>query len=241
VQLRASSFALFVGLVVGSAPCVAADQWGGSLELTSDYFVRGISRTSNDPALQLDVHYYNSNGFLAGVFASNAQINSREPKDAELSGYIGFGWNMDADWRSKLVASHYAYPWNRAGGQYNYDEVDLDIAYQEWLHFGLDYSPNAPRYVPYPYAGLISVAEKSAEVNVQRQIVGKLSATAGLGYSFLDGPESGGYAYWSVGAAYSLNSVSLVVAYLDTTAEAKALFYNAAAAGRWTGTVIWRF
>jgi uncharacterized protein (TIGR02001 family) len=240
VRLHAG-LALFVVLVLGSTPCAATDEWAGSIGLTSDYFVRGISRTSNEPALQLDVHYYNSNGFLAGVFASNSQINSSEPKDVELSGYIGFAWDLSSDWRSKLLASHYAYPWNRAGAQYNYDEVDLDVAYQGWLHFSLDYSPNSPRFVPYPYEGLISVAEKSVEMTVQRPIVGKFSATAGLGYSFLDGPESGGYVYWSVGAAYDLKSVSLVLAYVDTTAEAKALFYNAAAAGRWTGTAIWRF
>jgi uncharacterized protein (TIGR02001 family) len=240
VRLHAG-LALFVVLVLGSTPCAAADDWAGSLGLTSDYFVRGVSRTSNEPALQLDVHYYNSNGFLAGVFASNSQINSGEPKDVELSGYLGFAWNLSTDWRSKLLASHYAYPWNRAGAQYNYNELDLDVAYRGWLHFSLDYSPNSPRFVPYPYEGLISVAEKSVEMSVQRPIVGKFSATAGLGYSFLDGPESGGYVYWSVGAAYDLKSVSLVLAYVDTTAEAKALFYNAAATGRWTGTVIWRF
>jgi hypothetical protein len=35
--------------------------------------------------------------------------------------------------------------------------------------------------------------------------------------------------------------VSLTVSYVKTTAAAKALFYNAATDGVWTGTVIWRF
>jgi len=241
VRPLAVGVALLVGLAGGSAPCEAADAWGGSLGLTSDYFVRGISRTSDEAALQLDLHYSSGSGFLAGVFASNAQIDPSQPRDVELSAFIGFAWNFDSDWRSKILVSHYAYPWNRAGTQYNYDEVDLDVAYQGWLQFSLGYSPNSPRFVPYPYDGLIGVAEKSAEVNLQRQIAGRFSATAGLGYSFLEGPESGGYAYWSVGGAYDLKSVSLVVSYVDTTAEAKALFYNAAATGRWIGTVIWRF
>ncbi len=50
----------------------------------------------------------------------------------------------------KILVSHYAYPWNNAGTQYNYDELDLDLAYQGWLHVNVGYSPNAPRYVPYP-------------------------------------------------------------------------------------------
>jgi uncharacterized protein (TIGR02001 family) len=241
VRLLAGRIALLVGVALGSAQCNAADAWAGSLGLTSDYFVRGISRTNDQAALQLDLHYASAAGFLAGVFASNVQINSSQSRDVELSGFIGFAWNLDADWRSKLLVSHYAYPWNQAGTHYNYDEADLDLAYQGWVHVSLEYSPNAPRFLPLPYSRLIGVTEKSAEVDVQRQIVGKLSATAGVGYTFLDGPDSGGYVYWSAGAAYDLQSVSLALSYVNTSAEAKALFYNAAASGRWAATAIWRF
>ena len=219
----------------------AADDWGGSVALTSDYLVRGISRTSNDAALQLDFHYSNPNGFLAGVFASNSQIDRSEPKDVELSGFAGFSWNLDEAWRARILASLYVYPWNRAGSHYDYDELDLDITYQGWLHFAVGYSPNSPRFVTVPYPDLIGVTEKSAEISAQRQIFRKLSLTAGVGYSFLDGPNSGGYVYWSGGLAYDFQSLTLAVAYIDTSAQAKALFYNAASTGQWTGTLIWRF
>jgi uncharacterized protein (TIGR02001 family) len=240
VRLRAAVVLLF-GFGCVSTQSRAADDWGGSLAVTSDYFVRGISRTSNNAALQLDLHYSNPNGFVAGVFASNTQIDRTEPKDAELSGFVGFAWDLDDAWRARVLASHYAYPWNRAGSHYNYDELDLDISYQGWLHFDLGYSPNSPRFLSIPYPGLIGVTEKSAEVSAQRQILGKLSLTAGVGYSFLDGPNSGGYVYWSGGGAYDFRSFTLAVAYVDTSSGAKTLFYNAAATGQWTGTLIWRF
>ncbi len=103
------------------------------------------------------------------------------------------------------------------------------------------YSPNSPRYVPYPYDSLHrrngEIGRGEPATTDPRQV----SATAGVGYSYLDGPESGGYTYWSVGGSYDLQTVSLVLSYVDTSAEAKSLFYNAAATGRWTGTVIWRF
>jgi uncharacterized protein (TIGR02001 family) len=233
--------ALLVGFGCVSTQVRAADEWGGSVALTSDYFVRGISRSSDHAALQLDFHYSNPNGFLAGVFASNTQIDSRESEDAELSGFIGFVWNIDEAWRARVLASHYAYPWNHAGSHYNYDELDLDISYQGWLHFELGVSPNSPRYLPFPYPGLIGVTEKSGEVSAQRQIFGKLSLTAGVGYSYLDGPDPGGYVYWSGGAAYDFQSLTLSLAYVNTSAGAKALFYNAAASGQWMGTLIWRF
>jgi uncharacterized protein (TIGR02001 family) len=240
VRLRAT-VALLVGLVCVATQTPAANEWGGSAALTSDYIVRGISRTSNDAALQLDLHYSNPNGFVAGVFASNTQIDQSEPRDVELSAFIGFVWNFDEAWRSRVLASHYAYPWNRAGSHYNYDELDLDISYQGWLHFDLGFSPNSPRFLPFPYPGLIGVTEKSAEVSAQRQVFGKLSLTAGVGYSSLGGPESGGYAYWSGGAAYDFRALTLALAYVNTSAQAKALFYNAAATGQLTGTLIWRF
>ena len=238
---RARRLAPLAVLLLASAKCAAADVWGGSLAATSDYFVRGISRSNDQATPQLDLHYSNSAGFLAGLFASNTQIDSYGPRNVELSAFIGFAWSLGEEWRTKILISHYAYPWNNAGTQYNYDELDVDLAYQGWLHVNVGYSPNAPRYVPYPYDRLIGVTEKSAEVSLQRPILGKLSATAGVGYSFLDGPDSGGYTYWSVGGSYDLQTVSLVLSYVDTSAEAKSLFYNAAATGRWTGTVIWRF
>jgi uncharacterized protein (TIGR02001 family) len=241
VRRLAGAAVLCVGFAVGSSTTAAADDWGGSIVLTSDYFVRGISRTSNQGALQLDFHYLNASGFLAGAFASNARIDPYNPVDVELSAFIGYAWNITPDWQTKIVASHYAYPWNHEGSGYNYDELDLGVSYQGWLHVGLNYSPNSPRFVVAPYFQLISVTEKSAEVSVQRPVVGRLSATAGVGYSELSGSDPGGYVYWSVGGAYDWRSLTLAVSYVDTSAEAKALFYNAAAAGRFTGTVIWRF
>ena len=241
VQLLARAAALVAGFMLVSMQSQAFDVWGGSAALTSDYYVRGISRTSDHPALQLDLHYSAPGGFVAGLFASNTQIDPSEPKDVELSGFVGYAWSFDQQWRAKVLASHYAYPWNRAGSHYNYDELDLDVAYQGWLHFSIGYSPNSPRFVAVPYRNLFAVTEKSAEVSLQRQIIGKLSANAGVGYSMLGGPQSGNYTYWSAGAAYDVQSVTLALSYVNTSAGAKALFYNAAATGEWTGTVIWRF
>jgi uncharacterized protein (TIGR02001 family) len=239
VRLLAGGFLLSLNLAVGTAYCAAADTWGGSIDLSSDYFVRGISRTDDRGALQLDVHYLNSSGFIAGLFASNSQFDPLAPRDAELDAYLGFGWTADPNWHGRILVGHYAYPWNQAGSGYDYDELDVDVGFQDWLDITLVYSPDAPRYLE--NRGLVGVTSKSAELNLQRAIWAKLSAVAGVGYSQYSGPGSAGYAYWSLGAAYDLSPVSLVLSYVDTSAGAKALFYNAAARGRWTGSVIWRF
>jgi uncharacterized protein (TIGR02001 family) len=227
--------------MTGTTPGIAADSWGGSIDLTSDYLVRGISRTDDQAALQLDLHYAHSSGFLAGFFASNSRMDQAEPRDVELSGFLGWGWNISPDWHTKVTVSHYAYPWNRRGSSYNYDEVDVDVGYQSWLHVNLEYSPNTPRFIPKPYAMLTGESQKSAEISLQRQIWRELSLIGGVGYSFVDGDDSEGYTYWSAGAAYDFRSLSLVLSYVNTSEAAKALFFKEAASNQWTGTVIWRF
>ena len=239
VPLLAWSGSLLGAMILAMPDRASADSWGGSLAVTSDYLVRGISRSNQDPAVQLDLHYSSDLGIIAGAFASNAQLNREDYHGAELSGFLGFAWRNGDDWAGRLLASYYAYPWSEFGSRYNYVELDADVAYRGWLQLNLNYSPDAPRFVP--YRGLISVTEAAAEINLQRPIVDKLSATAGLGYSHLAGEDSAGYVYWSAGGAYDLGPVSLAVSYADTSSGAKTLFYNEAVRGRWTGTVIWRF
>jgi uncharacterized protein (TIGR02001 family) len=240
VRLIAACVALSLGLLVGTPQQAAADEWGGSLDLTSDYIVRGISRSNDQAALQLDLHYLNTSGFLAGVFASNSRIDPTQPVNVELDGFLGFGWTAGSDWRGKILATHYAYPGPRHGFDYTYDELDLDWTYQEWLNMSVTYSPDAPRFSFYR-GGWVGVAAESAELSLQRPVLGKLSATAGAGYAFYGGEGSSGYAYGSVGAAYDLSPVSLVLSFVDTTAGAKTLFYNIPSGRQWAGTVIWRF
>jgi uncharacterized protein (TIGR02001 family) len=228
---------VLLSCVIGTPRCRAADSWGGSLGLTSDYLVRGISRSNDQAALQLDLHYLNTSGIVAGLFASNTQFEPSGPRDVELSAFVGYVWSAGTDWQGKILASHYSYPWNQAGSGYNYDEVDFEVAYQGWLDVRLAYSPDSPRFAP--YSGLVGTSAESAEVNLQKPLIGKLSGSAGIGYYYLQG--AAGYTYWSAGVAYDWAPVTLAVSYVGTTAAAKTLFYNASVGGRWTGTIIWRF
>src|SRR5579871_5908426 len=129
VTLRplAGGCAAFLILMLGAHACEAADALGGSLALTSDYAVRGVSRSNQEPALQLDVHYLTTSGLLVGAFASNTQMASRESKDAELDAFLGWVWSAGDEWRGRLLLSHYAYPWNEAHTGYDYDELDVDV------------------------------------------------------------------------------------------------------------------
>jgi uncharacterized protein (TIGR02001 family) len=217
----------------------AAESFGGSLAVTSDYLVRGISRSDHDAALQGDVHLSTDGGFVGGVFASNAQFDSSDHRSAEFSGFVGFSWQIADTWRAKLLASYYGYAWNDSGSRSNYAEFGAEAAYDEWLEVAVVYSPHAPRYVA--YYGLTGVGSESAEVTVRSPWRRRVAAVAGVGYSSYRGSNGGGYAYWSAGGVVDLAPVSVSLNYVSTGTEAANLFFNAAAHNRWTATVLWRF
>ncbi len=218
----------------------ASDSWGGSVTVSSDELVRGISRTDDHAALQFDFHYANSSGLIAGLFASNSQVYAGASEDLELSPYLGFAWSASDDWRARVLGAHYSYLGNRSGSNYDYDEVDLEGEYQDWLIAGITYSPNMP-YVSHYQSQLRSAASESAQIDVQRRLVGKLVGNAGLGYAHLAGPDAVGYGYWSIGLNYDWRPFTLAAAYVGTTSQPEVLFYGTSGGGRWTGSVIWRF
>lgn len=226
-------------VVAGLQSSEAAETWGGSVGITSDYLVRGVSRSDHDPALQADLHVNTSSGWLAGLFTSSVRIVPGGQRNAEVGLFGGFSWRWNDDWRSKALLTHYRYPWNHSGSAYNYTELSFDTSFQDWLSIGAVYSPNASRYVP--YYGLVSVTAKSAEVNLNSPAWHKLSVNAGIGYSHFAGPESGGYGYWSVGCTYDWAPVTLSAAFVDTSAAARDLVYDNAAQHRVIAAVVWRF
>ena len=230
---------LSAALLIGAPHCVLAEAFGGSLDVTTDYLVRGISRSDDHSALQLDLHYLDPSGFVADFFASNTQFEPDTPRDAELSAFLGYIWAQGRDWQGKILIGDYSYPWNQAGSFYNYDEIAYEAAYRDWLRIDIAYSPDTRRN--YYDRGTVRAQAEWAELNLQRPLIGKLSATAGVGYYELDGANATGYGYWSIGAAYDIAPVSFALSFVGAAREANLLFYNAAVGGRRSGTVIWRF
>jgi uncharacterized protein (TIGR02001 family) len=230
---------LLLFIAIASQPSIAAQTWGGSLGVTSDYLVRGISRSDHDPAIQADFHVAIESGLFGGMSVSSVKVSPAEGRSAELSAFVGGVWDIRSPWRAKILASHYTYPWSSGGSHYNYDELVVEAAYEEWFDLSVTYSPNAPRYLP--YEGLIAVSEKTAELNLRTPWRHRLAATAGVGYSDVAGPDGAGYAYWSAGGMYDLAPWTFSLSYVSTNTAAPYLFYSAAAHDRWTATAIWRF
>jgi uncharacterized protein (TIGR02001 family) len=226
-------------LVVLASHARAGQSWGGAADVTSDYLLRGVSPSDDQPALQLDLHYANTDGLFTGAFASDTVFQGNRRLYAELDPYGGYAWQVNEDWRAKILADAYLYPTNPAGRRYEYEEAALVADYHEWLILQTTISPNAPRASL--KHGLIHVHAVSAEVSTLQPVYRQLSATPGVGVYHLDGPEVLNYRYWSVGARVDRSPLSFTFSYIGTSSEAKRLFYNGSGGGRWVGAISLRF
>jgi len=231
--------ALLLLLSARVSSVLAADSVGGSVAVTSDYLVRGVSRSNDHPALQVDLDYATSSGLMAGLFASNTQISAEESRDVEASAFVGFVWAASDDWRAKTSVEYYAYPWNQAGSRYDYVELALDLTWRDWLELSVAYDPEYGRFLP--QRGVVRGSSASDEVSVRKVLRGRVSGTAGLGYTRVGGPVGGGYAYGSIGLAYDLAPVVIATSFVDTSLGSKSLFFNESKPKHWLATVIWRF
>ena len=158
--------------------------------MTSDYLVRGISRSNKAPRLRRICTSPPTADFIGGVFASSVKFDEGDHRNAELSGFIGYAWQAGSAWRAKMVASYYGYVWNDSGSQYNYAELGFEAAFDDWLDVGLVYSPDAPRYVS--ATGCAGVTAETAEVTARTPWSHRVAATVGVGYSQLGGAGPAG-------------------------------------------------
>jgi len=224
-------------LALGSKPLPAQEPAGvgGSIALTSDYEVRGISRSDEHPAAQIDLHYANG-AMLAGLFASSVQIDPSQHRDVELSPYIGYVAS-GTHWQTRALVASYRYPWNAAGHAYDYDELEIEETFHDWLDLRLTWSPD------WPAPDGHGVDAESLTVTLQHRLASHWSGDAGGGYFELDRGDPRGYAFWGLGMRYEFEPqpLSITLSVIGTTGAARALFYNAASRGNAAVTLLWRF
>ena len=231
--------ALTWSLLLVALPASASDRWGGSVALTSDYRLRGISLSDSSAALQADVHYDSPRGWLAGLWASSVRLYGEDNETIQLNAFFGFRWAIDSNWGAKLVVSHYAHPWDSLAQGYDYDEVTMGADWRDRLFFTATWSPNTSIA---SYRGFHFDRSAIAYDATGRWPFGpRLSGFAGLGYNDLRELVGTGYWYGSAGFVYDLRRLHVDVSRVQTSAAAKRLFYGDIADNRWAATVMWTF
>src|SRR4051812_11218572 len=98
---------LAVTLVASAAPARA--DLGGSVDLTSDYVLRGVSQSAGKAAWQGDVHWEFPAGWSSGVWASQVAL-APHSDTWEIDGYLQWHRALSTDLELGASATYYTYP-----------------------------------------------------------------------------------------------------------------------------------
>jgi uncharacterized protein (TIGR02001 family) len=218
------------------------DAWGGSITVTSDYRVRGLSKTRGEAAIQGGLHAQLLQGWFVGAWASTVSRDRGRDSALEVDAYTGYGWNVAKDWDAKVVLTHYWYPDDPAQATYDYDEVSTTLAFRSQIFATLAWSPNVKYFSRYQGSWHAEEgASTSYELSGLQPITASLSIIAGVGYNDLRQIFDAGYWYWNAGVSYALGSVQLDVSRIDSDATAEQLFGSIATEAGWSAAISWRF
>jgi len=249
ISVRASHHPTLTGLVatcigVGffASPTVAQDRFGGSISITNDYRVRGLTQTRNKPAIQGGVHARFDSGWFVGAWASTMDRNQGPSATYEIDAYVGVAWTLSPDWNAKLSVAHYWYPDDPARSRYEYDEISASLTFRAQLTATVSWAPNIGYFGR--YEGDRQMGRGSAiayELTGLQPITSSLSLTAGVGYNDLTDIFQIGYWYWNTGVTYSVGAVQFDLSRIDNDSTAKRLFGSMRTKAGWTAAVSWSF
>jgi uncharacterized protein (TIGR02001 family) len=188
----------------------------GKLALYSEYEYRGISQTSEKPALQLNLDYAHASGFYIGTFLTNikwlldtgAVLGTPIDGKVEWDIYGGYKWGFAEGWTLDVGYLRYEYPGSNsvpnAFVKPNTDEV----------YVGVSYGPATLKY-SYGLSDIFGVPNSEGsdyiELSVNYPLMEKLTLNGVLGHQRYKGsqPAAGNfdngqfdYTVWKIGATW---------------------------------------
>jgi uncharacterized protein (TIGR02001 family) len=193
--------AAFVLLATASA---AHAEFSGTVTAVSDYNWRGVTQTSQDPALQGSLDYSMENGFYVGTWASNVDFGDCCDESVEVDLYAGFSGGETVTWDVGFV-----YYWYPGADDLDFPEVYASVGY-EWLEAKLSYTSDFANYSDQAWY---------LEGNAAYELPANFGLEAHIGYSTGDGIEAAygqdDYFDWSVGVTYAFKNFGLGLKYVD--------------------------
>ncbi len=206
---KATALAVALGLaaIAGSARAETPEHsFDGKVALFSEYEYRGISQTSEKPAVQLNLDYAHKSGFYAGTFVSNikwlkdsAEANGFATNaKIEWDLYGGYKFEIIKDVTLDLGYLHYEYPSSSAfTPKPNTDEV----------YVGASYGPATLKY-SYSVKDTFGVPNSKGSdyielaVNYRVPEMPKLTLNGLAGYQKYKHSDYLSYTVWKVGATW---------------------------------------
>ena len=221
-KLLGLSGAFALCLAAGAARAETPEHsFSGKAALYSEYEYRGISQTSEKPAVQLNLDYAHRSGLYVGTFLSNIRWLKDTAEQNGFSSDANLEWDIYAGWRFSVAK-----------------DVTLDVGYQRYeypssgafspkpntdeAYVGATYGPATLKY-SYSFNDTFGVPDSKGSdyvelaVNYPLPAMEKLAINGVVGHqryrhnSFLD------YTVWKLGATYTFGRGLAAGAYVKGT------------------------
>ena len=228
LYVAASCATLAAGSAFAQAAPASPHTFTGKVALYSEYEYRGISQTSEKPALQLNLDYGHASGFYIGTFLTNikwledfAEVGGFDT-DAKLEWDIYGGYRFEVAKDTVVDVGYLRYEYPSSGSfspKPNTDEIYAGITWQ-FLNVKYSHSINDTFGVPN------SKNSYFIETNIAYPIeqVKGLTVTGHLGYQEYKNNDALSYMVWKVGAVYDFGNGFNVGGYFKGTDADEALY-----------------
>lgn len=216
-----------------AAPPTPEHSFTGKVALYSEYEYRGISQTSEKPAVQLNLDYAHSSGLYAGTFLSNIKWLKDTAEAGGFDTDAKIEWDLYGGYKFEVVKDvtldvgylHYEYP---SSGAFN-PKPNTDEVY-----IGASYGPATLKY-SYSFNDTFGVPESKGsdylELTVNYPVVDKVTLNGTLGHQRYKGSQVHGfhngdlsYTVYKLGATYDFGNGVNVGAYYKGTNADEALY-----------------
>jgi len=201
--------------------------FAAKLSLYSEYEFRGISQTSEKPALQLNLDYSHSSGIYAGAFLTNIEwlkdtaesLGGHTRGGTELDLFIGWKKELAPDITLDVGYLRYQYP--RSEDFFTNPKVNTD---ELWIGLGWKFISAKYSYTVSDAFGFFdSKGSQFLELNVAYPITEKITITGQVAKAEFENNSAFDYTVYKLGATYDFGDGWLAGAYYkDTDAEASA-------------------
>jgi uncharacterized protein (TIGR02001 family) len=221
----ALGLSLTAGIARAQAPAPAAPEsphsFTGKVALYSEYEYRGISQTSEKPALQLNLDYAHASGFYLGTFLTNIKWLEDTASaggfdsDAKLEWDIYAGYKMEIAKDLTLDVGYLRYEYPSSGSfnpKPNTDEIYAGLTYS---FFNVKYSHSINNTFGVPNSKNSYFIE--ANVAYPLPALPALTITGHIGHQEFKNNDALSYVVWKLGAVYDFGKGFTAGAYYKGT------------------------
>ena len=238
-QLRSARWCLWAASLLAATATTAYAGPGGSIAITSDYVLRGVSQSNGKAAWQADAHWDFASGLSVGLWASQVELLP-ESDSWELDSYLQWHGALSSDWDLGASATYYSYPNDPRYVDYDYSELRASLTWRDQFRLAASWTPQVALY---SYSDGLAEHRQvwTVEGSWHRDLPARLDLALGVGYYYPPGLDYATYAYGDATLGWKYGHWRVNLAWIWAQNAAHRQYALGPEGGPLVGTLTWIF